>query len=154
MYPYNTYNESIHGTSKTLHLLLFPFSIFCFSPVSSDTYINAYTRICEVYISRNTLVIHNYTKRYSEIRARVCYSFIFFFSFCFSFSLIEIYIYQWYVDMLPIKKKETRINEKKNIYMYIYTYNVHIYNIHIYIVYTLKKIHLHELQRTEYWFNG
>ena len=38
--------------------------------------------------------------------------------------------------------------------MYIYTYNVHIYNIHIYIVYTLKKFHLHELQRTEYWFNG
>lgn len=52
------------------------------------------------------------------------------------------------------KKKETRINEKIYICIYVHIMYTHIIYIYIYIVYTLKKFHLHELQRTEYWFNG
>ena len=138
MYPYNTYNESIHGTSKTLHQLLFPFSIFCFSPVSSDTYINAYTRICEVYISRNTLLIHNYTKRYSEIRDRACYSFIYIFLFFF-FILFLFFPYRnLHLPMVrrhATDKKKRNKNKRKYIYICIYIHIMYTYIIYIYILY-------------------
>lgn len=42
--------------------------------------------------------------------------------------------------MLPIRKKERKYKYERN--------KKYVYHIHI------EKFHLHELQRTEYWFNG
>ena len=76
MYPYNTYSESIHDISKIPTFVIFFLLYFALFSVNLDTCINAYTCTCDVYISRNML-IHNYTKRCREIRARVCGSFIY-----------------------------------------------------------------------------
>lgn len=118
MYPYNTYNESIHGISKI------PTSFLVFFSSRQFRYIHKciHTYMRSIYISEYIANTQLYKTLQRKSRLRVWFLYIFFHFV--SFSLIEIYIYQQYVETLPIKieNENTSINEKIYIYVYIYTY--------------------------------